>query len=177
MEEETLRMASEVSASWLEPGQSPSTGGGSSPVSLCVCFLWPECVFTPLQVQKASEQRCGTACVSVRAVKSFLGLLVCHYRSHDASQVRADITAHNWHIRCVFSQTLLARNIDITFNLRHSVWRVRWAGFFFLNVWQERQQEKSQHRLFLKVDMKFVYFIVTSDAIIYKKNVYIYFTV
>lgn len=33
--------------------------------------------------------------VSVRAVKSFLGLLVCHYSSHDASQVRTDIAAHN----------------------------------------------------------------------------------
>lgn len=86
----------------------------SSLISLC--FLWSECVFTPLQLQKASEQRCQTVCVSEWRKGFLRQLIVGHDRSNDASQVRFVITAHNWHIWCVcWCDIVQLSNSDVYF--------------------------------------------------------------
>lgn len=135
----------------------------SSLISLC--FPWPECVFTPLQLQKASEQRCQTVCVSEWRKGFLRQLIVGHDRSNDASQVRFVITAHNWHIWCVLMWHCTVVKFRLLFwrgegkKSRKSTWKhkILYCGnlcthtedsrlhFFkksFFNIWQKLQWEK-----------------------------------
>lgn len=132
----------------------------SSLISLCGCFLWPECVFTLLQVQKASEQRCGTVCVCVSEGRKKLPQAV----DSEALQVPWCISAQIWqyctqltHFMCVcvcvfrrdaVDFTLFGHQLQIqTFISEGQVsrshdgsgsWGVR-------KVWKDREKEKKIH--------------------------------